>query len=208
VTTASKPDATEPAPEDHGHGSGLYVALVPWVLFTLLAQHSTLKVASVVALVVAIAIMVRSIMTSGMKLLELGAVVAFIGFTVVAFAADHATGVWMARYSRAIAAALLAAIAWGSLLFTPFTEQYARERVPRQVWSSPRFKETNRRLTIMWSSVFTAFIPFHVLAGVIDKRPTNVIFNWVIPIALIVWAAKHTDVITAEAKPATQPAVP
>jgi hypothetical protein len=208
VTAASNPDATKPAPENHGHGSGLYVALVPWVIFTLLAQHSTLKVASVVALVAAIAIMVRSIMASGMKLLELGAVVAFVGFTVVAFAADHATGVWMARYSRAIAAALLALIAFGSLLFTPFTEQYARDSVPRRLWSSPAFKQTNRRLTIMWASVFTAFVPFHVIAGVIDKRPTNVICNWVIPIALIVWAAKRSDAIAAEARPATQPAVP
>jgi hypothetical protein len=202
VTTASVPDATRSAQDDHGPGSGLYVALVPWVVFTVLAQRSTLKVAAVVALVAAIAIMVRSIMTSGMKLLELGAVVAFVGFTVVAFAADHATGVWMARYSRAIAAALLAVIAFGSLLFTPFTEQYARESVPRQFWSSPAFKQTNRRLTIMWAWVFTAFIPFHVLAGVIDERPTNFIFNWAIPIALIVWAAKRTSAISAEAKPA------
>jgi hypothetical protein len=137
VTTASVPDATKSAQEDHGPGSGLYVALVPWVVFTVLAQRSTLKVAAVVALVAAIAIMVRSIMTSGMKLLELGAVVA-----------------------------------------------------------------TNRRLTIMWAWVFTAFIPFHVLAGVIDERPTNFIFNWAIPIALIVWAAKRTSAISAEAKPA------
>jgi hypothetical protein len=42
-------------------------------------------------------------------------------------------------------------IAFGSLLFTPFTEQYARESVPRQFWSSPAFKQTNRRLTIMWA---------------------------------------------------------
>jgi hypothetical protein len=122
---------------------------VPWVLFTLLAQHSTLKVAAVAALVVAGAIMVRSILTGGLKLLELGAVIAFIAFTVVAFAGDHATAAWMARYSRAIAAALLAVIAFGSLVFTPFTEQYAREQVPREFWSSATFKATNRRLSVM-----------------------------------------------------------
>ena len=103
--TASHASHMTDAGEDHGHGTGLYIALVPWVLFTLLAQHSTLKVAAVIALVAAVAIMIRSITQGGLKLLELGAVIAFLGFTVIAFAADHATGLWLARYSRAIAAA-------------------------------------------------------------------------------------------------------
>jgi hypothetical protein len=136
--SATRASTVPDVEEDHGHGR-LYVALAPWVVFTLLAQHSTLKIA----------------------------------------AADHATGVWLARYSRAIAAALLASIALGSLFFTPFTEQYARESVPRKFWHSPTFEATNRRLTTMWALVFAAMVPSHVLAGAIDKRPTNIIFNWV-----------------------------
>ncbi len=198
--TARSASDTADVHEDHGHGTGLYIALVPWVVFTLLAQHSTLKVAAVVALIAAVAIMMRSIVAGGLKLLELGAVIAFLGFTVIAFAADHATGVWLARYSRGIAAALLAVIAFGSLLFTPFTEQYARDSVPRAFWSSPTFRATNRRLTTMWGSIFVAMVPFHVLAGVIDKKPTNILFNWVVPIGLIVWGAKRSDAITADAR--------
>jgi hypothetical protein len=199
VTTTSAPRAAKSDHESQGHGLGLYIALVPWVLFTLLAQHSTLKLAAVAALVVAGAIMVRSIFAGGLKLLELGAVIAFIAFTVAAFAGDHATAAWMARYSRAIAAALLALIALGSLVFTPFTEQYAREQVPREFWSSAPFKATNRRLTVMWASVFAAMVPFHVIAGIIDKKPTNIICNWVIPIALIVWGAKRSDELAGQA---------
>jgi hypothetical protein len=186
-------DRTVAGTEDHGPGAGLFLALVPWVAFTLLAQHSTLKLASVASLVIAVAIMVRSLITGGVKALEVGAVVAFVGFTVAAFAADHATGVWMARYSRAIAAALLSLIALGSLLFTPFTEQYAREAVPRELWSSPKFKAVNRRLTLMWAGVFAAMVPFHIAAGAIDKRPTNIVFNWVIPIGLVLWGLKHSN---------------
>jgi hypothetical protein len=198
--TAGSTSAAGDVHEDHGHGNGLYVALAPWVLFTFLAQHSTLKVAAVVALIAASAIMIRSITRGGLKLLELGAVIAFLGFTVAAFIADHATGVWLARYSRAIAATVLALIAFGSLLFTPFTEQYARETVPRQFWSSPTFKATNRRLTIMWACVFTVMVPFHIIAGLIDKKPTNIIFNWVVTIGLIIWGAKRSDEITEAAR--------
>jgi hypothetical protein len=199
VSSTSVPNAAKRANQSQGHGAGLYVALVPWVVFTLLAQHSTLKAAAVVALIAAAAIMIRSIVGGGLKLLELGAVIAFVAFTVAAFAGDHATGLWMSRYSRAIAAALLALIAFASLLFTPFTEQYARDQVPREFWSSPMFKATNRRLTVMWGSVFVAMVPFHVIAGAIDKRPTNIICNWVIPIGLIVWAAKRSDEIAGQA---------
>jgi hypothetical protein len=39
-----------------------------------------------------------------------------------------------------------------------------------------------------------------VIAGVIDKKPTNIICNWVIPIGLIVWGAKRSDAIAEQAK--------
>jgi hypothetical protein len=173
-------------------GFGIYVAFLPWVLFTLITQHDTLRAAAVAALAAAVAIAVPSLAAGRPKLLELGAILAFAGFTVVAFTADPATSAWVARYARAIAATVLALIAFGSLLGTPFTEQYARESVPREYWGSPRFKETNRRLTVMWAWVFVAMIPAHVIAGAIDTRRANTIFNWVVPVVLIIWAAKRT----------------
>jgi hypothetical protein len=70
LTTASHASDVTDVGEDHGHGAGLYIALVPWVLFTLLAQHSTLKVAAVIALIAAVAIMIRSITQGGLKSLQ------------------------------------------------------------------------------------------------------------------------------------------
>jgi hypothetical protein len=128
----------------------------------------------------------------GVRLLELGAVVAFVCFTVVAFIADPSATHWLARYARAIAALLLALIAFSSLLFVPFTEQHARESVARQLWSTPRFKQINRQLTVMWGCVFLVMVVSHIAAGAIDTRRGNTIFNWVIPIVLIIWAVKHS----------------
>jgi undecaprenyl pyrophosphate phosphatase UppP len=130
------------------------------------------------------------------KLLELGAILAFAGFTVVAFSADPATSAWIARYARAIAAGMLTLISFGSLLATPFTEQYARETVPHHLWSSPRFKDVNRRLTLMWSWVFVAMIPSHLIAGAIDTHRANTIFNWVVPAVLVVLAVKRTNAMS------------
>ena len=182
------------------------MAFLPWVLFTLITQHDTLRAAALAALAAAVAIAVPSLSAGRPKLLELGAILAFVGFTVVAFTADPSTSAWVARYARAIAATVLALIAFGSLLVTPFTEQYARESVPRQYWGSARFKEINRRLTLMWAWVFVAMIPSHLIAGAIDTRRANSIFNWVVPVVLVVWAAKRTTAAsdTASVSPEAQ----
>jgi hypothetical protein len=178
-------------------GFGIYMAFVPWVLFTLITQHDSLRAAAIAALGAAVVIALPSVTAGRPKVLELGAVLAFAGFTVVAFTADPAISAWVARYARAIAAGVLAVISFGSLLRTPFTEQYARESVPRRFWPSPRFKEINRRLTLMWAWVFVAMIPSHLIAGAINTHRANTIFNWVVPVVLIVWAAKRTAALSS-----------
>ena len=188
-TTVSEPSTQTAAA---GPSAGIYLAFIPWIVFTLVAQHSTLKLAAVGALLASVVIAARSVRAGGAKVLELGAVLAFVAFTVVAFGADPATAAFVDRYARAIAAGLLSLIALGSLLVVPFTEQYARETVPRQFWSSPQFKQINRRLTAMWGLVFAAMVPAHVIAGALDTHRANLIFNWAIPIVLVIWAAKRT----------------
>ncbi len=89
----------------------------------------------------------------------------------------------------------LAAIAFGSLLSVPFTEQYARESIPQQAWSSPAFKTVNRRLTVMWGSVFVAMAPLHLIAGALDTQPANLLCNWAIPVGLVLWAVKRTGAV-------------
>jgi hypothetical protein len=184
--------------QEDTRGSGVFIALIPWVLFTVVAEHGTLKLASVAALVIAVGISLPGILKGRPKLLELGAVIAFVGFTAVAFAADASLGEFVERYARAIAAALLALIAFVSLMAVPFTEQYARDEVPRELWSSAKFKSVNRRLTLMWGTVFAAMVPFHIAAGAIDTRPTNIVLNWVIPIGLVLWGVKQTSIITEQ----------
>jgi hypothetical protein len=182
-----------------GAGAGIYVAFVPWILFGVIVRHDSLLAAAVVALLAAAAIASPGVIAGRPKVLELGTVLAFVGFTVAAIVADPSASDWLGRYARAISAASLALIAFGSLLRTPFTEQYARESVPSALWSSPRFKQVNRSLTAMWGLVFAAMVPSHVIAGAIDTQRGNTIFNWAIPIALIVWAAKRTARVSDEA---------
>ena len=70
-----------------------------------------------------------------------------------------------------------------------------RDEVPQEHWGSPQFKAINRRLTLLWGAVFAAMVPFHVLAGTVDTQRANLLFNWVVPVALVVWALKRTNAI-------------
>ncbi|HUA71428.1 MAG TPA: hypothetical protein VMA96_10110 [Solirubrobacteraceae bacterium] len=54
-------------------------------------------------------------------------------------------------------------------------------------WPIPRW------LTAMWGFVFAAMVPFHVIAGTINTRRGNIIFNWAIPLALVFWAIKRSS---------------
>ncbi len=182
--------------ESGGTGKGIFIALIPWIIFTVLASHATLKIGSVVALAAAVVIAIPGIRSGHPKSLEVGAVITFIGFVVVAFVADSATAHWVSRYARGIAALILAAIAFGSLLFVPFTEQYAREQVPEQYWGSPQFEHINRKLSALWGFVFIAMVPFHIIAGAINTRPATIICNWVIPLGLVFWGIKRTSAIS------------
>jgi hypothetical protein len=177
-------------------GKGIFIALIPWIIFTVLVAHSTLKLGAIVALAAAVVIAVPGIRSGHPKSLEIGAIVTFVGFVAVAFIADGSVAHWIARYARGIAALVLAGIAFGSLLFTPFTEQYAREKVPEQYRGSGTFKATNRKLTTLWGCVFIAMVPFHIIAGAVDTRAGNIICNWVIPLALVWWGIKQTLAIT------------
>jgi hypothetical protein len=127
------------------HGTSIYIAFVPWILFSIITRRLEVESAAVVALVASVVIALPSVRAGRPKLLEIGAVVAFVGFTLVAFAGDDATRDWLARYARAISAGLLALIAFGSLARTPFTEQYARESVPAEFWGTATFRHVTVR---------------------------------------------------------------
>jgi uncharacterized membrane protein len=174
---------------------GIFVGLIPWILFTLIAEHGTLKLASIAALVIAVGVCVYSARGGGKpKMIEVAAVGTFIVFTVIAFIADPSVTHWLTRYARAVAAAVLALLVFGSLLFVPFTEEYARESVPREYWGAPQFKKVNRRLTAMWGGIFTVMTASHIVAGAVNEHKTNIIFNWVIPILLVLWGTKQSGV--------------
>jgi hypothetical protein len=143
--------------------------------------------ASTAAVIVAL----PSIARRNMKILDGVTILFFVTMTIAGILASAEDRDWMDTYASVISSGVLAVIALGSLAFIPFTEQYARESTPRQVWDQPAFKHVNRVLTLMWGLVFAAIA---VVAFISVKAPST--GDWtegVIPAVLLVAAFKFTD---------------
>ncbi|MGH2884058.1 MAG: hypothetical protein ACRDPA_15425, partial [Solirubrobacteraceae bacterium] len=65
--SSTKSGTAEPS---GGGGKGIFIALIPWIIFTVLAAHSTLKLGSLVALAAAVVIAIPGIRSGHPKSLE------------------------------------------------------------------------------------------------------------------------------------------
>lgn len=167
-----------------------FVGFVPWIIFWVVAAPSTWEYATLGALIAAVILAVPDAQKHSIKLLDVTTIAFFAVFSLLAVFLDPSDLDWLEDYSQAISSGVLAVIVLGSLAFVPFTEQYARESAPREVWDTPVFKQVNRTLTLVWGLVFLASSILGVIAQEVDSGKDWL--NWIIPIILIVGAFKFT----------------
>jgi len=171
-------------------GGKSFRGFVPWIIFWVVASPSSWEYASGGALLAALILLIPSPDRGSVKLLDIASIVFFGALTIAGLILDRDQLSWLEDYSQAISSGALAIVVLGSLAFVPFTEQYAREQAPREVWDSPLFKQINRMLTLVWGLVFAASAILGVIAQQLDSGTDWL--NWIIPIALIVGAFKFT----------------
>lgn len=199
--------------------SALKIALgfVPWIVFSLIATRAgagAVGVAALLALVVAAGLVLRALARhESVKVLEATAVVTFGAMGAWALI-DPASDDFLAFYGRGVAALILFAVILITLPIRPFTEQYARESVPEEYWSTPRFHSINRRISAAWAVVIGGMAVCHLIAGTIAANvaehtgyltsyPGELLLNWIVPGALLVGAVKYSKSVSEDA-PAAQ----
>ncbi|MGI5253826.1 hypothetical protein [Actinacidiphila glaucinigra] len=173
-----------------GRGN-VFLAFVPWIAFGVVAGPSTWELAALVGLVASVVLTVPDVAHGSVKLLDVTGIVFFTVIALLGLVLDRHDLIWLETYAQVLANAVIAGVALGSLAFVPFTEQYARESTPREIWGTPAFRRTNRVLTLVWGLVFAitavlGLIALRVAAG------TDWL-NWVIPVALLVLAVRFTE---------------
>lgn len=181
----------------------MFLSLIPWLLFSVMVErhgeHSA-GFAALAAAALALWFAVKDSKNGGYKIIDVAGIVTFGVLAAVCFAGGNGVTDWVADYGRGTAAFALAAVMLLSAATVPFTEQYARESVPREYWHSPVFRAVNRRISAVWGLVVALMAVGHVIAGAVDpatspdsgSRPVDLLLNWVIPIGLILYAIAFT----------------
>jgi hypothetical protein len=169
-----------------------FAGFVPWIIFWVVAgSPSTWEYGAIGAAVAAIMLAGPWAGIGRLKMLDVLTIVFFVAVAIMGAVAGANDRDWMDRYSTVISSGALGLLALVSLAFVPFTEQYARESTPPEVWRLPGFRKVNRVLTLVWA---LAFIATAVLGYIAVIAPgTSDWTNWILPIALIVGAFKFTN---------------
>jgi hypothetical protein len=164
----------------------------PWVAFLLGVRIGGVYWGAAIGLAVALVVLVRAIGRHRTHMFDVIGVVYF-GGPLVLLAAIHPSDIdtW-GRYAQAVAHGSLTLIVFGSILIRkPFTEAYAREKAPREVWPSPRFHELNRRISAVWGLAFLVGTISLIVAGSQDSR--QIILRLVVPFGALPLAFRYTQ---------------
>jgi hypothetical protein len=185
----------------------ILLGFIPWVVFSIISTRvgpGAVGMAALVALVVAAGFVARSLLRGeSAKFIELTAVATFAAAGVWALL-DPASDGFLALYGRGLAALVLAAAIAVTLAARPFTEQYARESVPREYWDSPQFHAVNHRISAAWAGSVAVMGIGHLVSGVLAAqaleytgylagRPGDLVLNWLVPGLLIVLTVRYTQ---------------
>jgi hypothetical protein len=177
----------------------LILAFLPLIVFSLLSRflsHGHIGIAGLSAAVVALIVILISRPIWPPKIvvscsLGLFALIAILGFTL-----GKKDDAWLSTWGGAGVGIILGLIMLALVPFIPFTEQFARESVPKTQWSSPTFKKINVVLSTAWGAAIFALGVSRVAAAAIDehtsKRLPEVLLGLLVPVALIVYMLRFS----------------
>jgi hypothetical protein len=177
----------------------IIVAFLPLIVFSLMARFlptDAIGVAGLAAAAVAVVVMLTSRPIWPPKILLCCSFVVFAVFATLGFVTGTNDERWLGNWGGAGVAIALGLLILALIPLMPFTEQFARESVPREQWASPTFKAINRVLSKAWGLAICALGVSRVIAVAINgnttKRLPEVLLGVVVPILIIVYMLKFT----------------
>lgn len=131
----------------------LLLGFAPFILFLILTRMISLEVALVVNAIITLVILARDWQRAkSFKILDAGNALLFCGLVVAVYLAPQA---WTLPAARLVVdGGLLLIVLVSILIGRPFTLAYAREQVPQERWSDPRFIRANYIISGVWALAF------------------------------------------------------
>jgi hypothetical protein len=132
----------------------LLLAFAPWIAFWIIAAGGSILLVQIGICVAAVLVAVM-----GITRLHRGAIlwagVMFFAFALVTVV--WLKNIWVIHHLGVLASGTLFMATLISILVNqPFTESYAREHVPRELWDSPEFRRSCFTVTAAWGLIFLA----------------------------------------------------
>lgn len=192
-------DAERASAPSRGPGSNIFVSFGPWIAVWVLTSNRSYIPGMLVATGLSIGLIVWERWSGNRpKFLDWGTLVALAVLTVVSVVVDDAwLGYWLSPLlNLAFVAVMLASV----LLGRPFTEEYARETAPPEVWDTPNFTHINRVITWVWIAAGAAMAVGAAVNALLQSGEVVVASahtveawaNWGVTVIALVGAFKFT----------------
>jgi hypothetical protein len=167
-------------------------SFAPWGAFLLGVRVGNVYWGAAVGAIFAIFVLARAYSRHHAHLFDYVGVIFFVGIlALLAIIAPHDVSTW-GRYAQAVAHGSLCVIVFASVLIDrPFTEAYAREQAPKEVWTSPGFHAFNRKISAIWGLAFLVGTASLVLAGSTDSR--QFLLRLVVPFGALAAAYTYSE---------------
>ncbi|MEI8081094.1 MAG: acyl-CoA thioesterase/bile acid-CoA:amino acid N-acyltransferase family protein [Actinomycetes bacterium] len=195
MSTVERPAAAEEVGEKSGGAGsmalGFFAGFAPWIVYWILSGSTSFETAVTIAFVLALLSNVltylRSKSFASLKVLEIGTAVAFAVLAIVGLLAGQE---FVARWIQALGNGALMLIMFVSVMINkPFTLQYARDAVPREMWDKPGFLAVNKFMTWMWVAAMGFMTVCSLVPPIVQgneasrdgEAPLSIIFYWVLP---------------------------
>jgi hypothetical protein len=179
----------------------LMIGFSPLIVFSLLTKilpSGDVGVAGLVAALLALLSMLISRPVWPPKILNACSLVIFTVIAVLGFSLDKSDKIWLATWPGGGVAIILGAVILLLVPLVPFTEQYAKESVPKEEWGSPTFKRVNHGLSLAWGASIVVIGVARVLAEAVARHSSGhhlaqILLGAVVPVIVILYMLKFTQ---------------
>lgn len=149
---------------------GILIGLSPFVGFFLVMRIAGPLPGLCTALAISLALCWHMWRRSeAIKILEVGSLVLFFGLTSYTLVIHPVWSVATVRLS--VDSGLLVIVLLSLAIRHPFTLQYARENVPRELWGKASFRTTNYLITGAWAGAFMVLVAADAAAEYVTDIP-------------------------------------
>jgi hypothetical protein len=182
---------------------GILLAFAPFFAFALVDRLVGPTEGLVAGFVISAGLLVRDWLSPKRtpKVLEIGTAILFGGLALYALLRNPGWSIMEVRL--VVDTGLLLIVTVSIAIRRPFTLQYAREQVSKDVWASPEFARVNYVITAVWALAFVALVLADLVLVYMPDLPPR--FGIIVTVLALVGAIKFTSWYPERRRAATFP---